>query len=340
MRMRATAVAHPNIALVKYWGKRDELLNLPAAGSLSLTLKGLQTRTTVVFDPSQDRDLIMLNGRSVVGKRYDRLVRYMDYIRDISGTNAPATIYTENDFPTAAGLASSSSGFAALAAASCAALGLNPTLSQLSAIARMGSGSAARSIYGGYAEMLPGVQEHGGDAYAVPVASDVHWDLRCLMVLTTNHEKSIGSTEAMNHTAQTSPFFDAWVDSVPADIEEAKTAIMDRDFDRLAKVAEHSCLKFHASAIASDPGIIYWNGLTIQIVHKVRQLRKEGMNLFFTIDAGPHVKVFCESSQLAAVKGILRTIPGVTRFLVAQPGPGVMLEDEQGRLSAPWPSKR
>jgi diphosphomevalonate decarboxylase len=338
MKLRATAIAHPNIALIKYWGKRDQKLNLPAAGSLSLTLDGLTTRTSIHFDHTQNRDLIILNGNALSGRRAERITLFLDILREAAGVRASAVIHSDNDFPTGAGLASSSSGFAALAAAAAAALDLNLTLPQLSVLARMGSGSAARSVLGGFVEMKPGHLTDGSDAHAVPIASQDHWNLRCLVAITAAGEKSIGSTEAMNQTALTSPYYDAWIQSVPDDIERARLAIAHRDFPALGRVAEHSCLKFHASAIAADPGILYWNGLTLQIVHKVRQLRDEGMRLFFTIDAGPHVKIFCESTHMSAIKGILRTIPGVQQILTASPGAGVRLEDEQGRLSTPWAS--
>lgn len=241
MTMRATAIAHPNIALVKYWGKRDSALNLPAAGSLSLTLDGLRTRTTVHFDATQSRDLIILNGNAQAGRKAQRISRFLDILREMAQVRAAAVVHTDNDFPTAAGLASSSSGFAALAAAASTALQLPLTLPQLSVLARRGSGSAARSVLGGFVEMLPGQEEDGADAYAIPVADVDHWNLQCLMVLTSSGEKSIGSTEAMNHTATTSPYYDAWVQSVPADLERARHAIAQKDFFALAQVAEHSC---------------------------------------------------------------------------------------------------
>ncbi len=335
MRKRATAIAHPNIALVKYWGKRHIDLNLPAAGSLSVTLAGLETRTTVEFDPQLDKDIIFINDRVQGGKRLNRLVHFIDRLRAMADVTDRAHIRSHNNFPTAAGLASSASGFAALAAAGCAALGLEPTRDQLSVLARLGSGSAARSVSGGYVEMMPGEAEDGTDSFAEPFAGPSHWDLRCLVVLTTHGEKSIGSTEAMTHTADTSPYYDAWIDSVPAAIDTAREAILEHDFETLAKVSEHSCLKFHASAIASNPGILYWNGLTIELMHQVRRMRAEGMKVFFTIDAGPHVKVFCEASQVAAVKAMLRAVEGVDKLLETRPGQGVRLE-EDGRLVRAW----
>ena len=330
MRMRATAIAHPNLALVKYWGKRDIRLNLPAAGSLSVTLSGLRTQTSVAFIPGQARDAVILNGRAVWGPKLDRIVRFLDHLRRLAGTDLRATVNTENDFPTAAGLASSSSGFAALAAAGAAALGLELTAPELSVLARLGSGSAARSIHGGFVEMLPGVMPDGSDSHAVPVAYENHWDLRCLILLTAKGETSIGSTEAMNHTASSSPYYRAWVESVPHDLALAREAIRNRDMKTLAVVAERSCLRMHASAAAADPGILFWNGTTIELIHHIRKLRSDGFPVFFTIDAGPHVKVFCSASEMSAVTQSIRSVFSGD-IIVARPGPGVYLKDEPER---------
>ena len=330
MRRQATAVAHPNIALVKYWGKRDLALNLPAAGSVSLTLDGMSTRTHISFVDHQPKDLIMINDRVLRGGHERRIVDFLDLARSIAGIDLPAVIRTNNDFPTSAGLASSSSGFAALAAACVVALGIDVGPAGLSVLARQGSGSAARSVLGGFVEMLPGEKPDGSDAFAVSIAPDDHWDLRCLVVLTTRGEKSIGSTEAMELTRTTSPYYEPWVSSVARDVELAKKAIKDKDFELLAEVAERSCLRMHASAMAAEPGIVYWNGLTTTLIHHVRALRKDGMAAFFTIDAGPHVKVFCTAPQVSAVEAMLRAVDGVHDIIRAKPGPGVYIED-QGR---------
>ncbi len=328
MRNRsATAVAHPNIALVKYWGKRDAALNLPAAGSLSVTLEGLTTTTTVEFNDHHGHDLIMLNDRVLRGGHERKIVKFLDLVRQEAGIKTRAVVRTTNDFPTAAGLASSSSGFAALAAASVVALGLDTTPEHLSALARRGSGSAARSIHGGFVQMHRGTRDDGEDAFAVQIAPEDHWDLRCLIVLTARGEKSIGSTEAMELTRNTSPYYDPWIASVDRDIDEAREAILTRDFSTLARVAERSCLRMHASALASDPGLLYWNGLTVTLLHHVRKLRADGLPVFFTIDAGPHVKVFCEAPAVSAVASMLRAVDGVQSIIRAEPGAGVHIAE-------------
>mgnify|MGYP006290696053 CR=1 FL=1 len=204
--MKSTAIAHPNIALVKYWGKRNVELNIPAAGSVSMTLGGLQTETTVEFDADLGYDQLRLDGDPVgSGRALDRVERFLDLVRGYADIEAGARVETRNNFPTAAGLASSASGFAALAKAATQAAGLELTAAELSGLARRGSGSAARSIFGGYVEMAAGDNEDGSDAVAHQIADADHWDLRCIVAETAEGQKKIGSTEGMMHTERASP---------------------------------------------------------------------------------------------------------------------------------------
>jgi diphosphomevalonate decarboxylase len=317
--MIATAVAHPNIALVKYWGKREHSLNLPAAGSLSVTLGPMSTRTRVSFGVV-DRDRFVLNGQEQGEKETARISRFVDLIRALRPDAGFASIDSTNDFPTAAGLASSSSGFAALALAASTAAGLDLDRRTLSVLARRGSGSAARSIDGGFVRMAAGSHLNGEDAYATPIFAPDHWDLHVVIAVTTEKSKDVPSTDGMNLTQRTSPYFDAWVRTVDPAIEAATEAIAARDFARLAEVAEASALQMHASAMAAVPGVIYYNGTTIDVVHAVRAMRgRDGLPVFFTIDAGPHVKVFTEAASVAEVERRLRELPGVVRTIHATP---------------------
>jgi diphosphomevalonate decarboxylase len=324
-----TAHAGTNIALVKYWGKRDAPLNLPAAGSLSLTLKELGTRTTVRFDPSLGaEDRVRMNGREADAKSRERVVRFLDLVRAEANLTARADVVTENSVPTAAGLASSASGFAALALAASRAAGLSLTPAQLSALARRGSGSAARSIFGGFVEMHPGVLVDGSDAIAVALPEGDGWPLRLVVAVTAEGEKSIGSTAAMERTERTSPFYAAWVDSVPRDLVDARLAIAERDLERLGRVAERNAVRMHASAMAADPPILYWNAVTWSAMQTVRDLRARGTAAYFTIDAGPHVKVLCLADDVPVITRALDETPGVLRTLVTSPGPGARVSQE------------
>lgn len=320
---KASAIAHPNIALVKYWGKRDVRLNLPAAPSLSLTLAGMETRTTVEFDDSFGADHVQLNGGLVRGAKAERVSEFLDRVRQMSGEERFARVVSENTFPTSAGLASSASGFAALALAATQAAGLSLNSDELSVLARLGSGSAARSILGGFVEMRAGERADGTDAFAVQVAEAQHWDLRCLVAITAEGEKSVGSTDGMMETMETSIFYDAWIAHVADDLKVARQAVLERDFMTLATVAERSCMRMHASAMAADPGILYWNPTTVRLIHRVRRARRDGLPVFFTIDAGPHVKVFCPASERSAVEAVLQSVEGVLSVLGTRPGGGV-----------------
>jgi diphosphomevalonate decarboxylase len=320
----ATAVAGTNIALVKYWGKRDAALNLPAAGSLSLTLDGLGTRTTVRFAPTLATDHVVLDGAVAEGRAAARVTAFLDLVRARAGVSARAEVTSVNTVPTASGLASSASGFAALAVAATHAAGMEASPAELSELARRGSGSAARSIFGGFVEMARGERADGRDAVARPLdaAGAAAWDVRLVVALTSAEAKAIGSTEAMERTARTSPYYAAWIASVDDDLTEARAAVARRDLERLGVVAERSALRMHASALAADPGILYWNPATLAAIATVRALRAGGVPAFFTIDAGPHVKVLCATADAPAVVNALSTTPGVLRTVVASSGRG------------------
>jgi len=324
-RGAVTAFAGTNIALVKYWGKRDAALNLPATGSLSLTLDRLGTRTTVQFDGHGDAgatDRIVMNGAPADTATAARVSAFLDRVRARAGSSARAFVTTENGVPTASGLASSASGFAALAIAATRAAGLTLPPDELSVLARLGSGSAARSIFGGFVEMARGERADGTDAAARPLAVGQGWDVRLVVAVTAAGPKPMGSTAAMDHTARTSPYHAAWLASVDGDLADARAAIAARDLPSLGAVAERSALRMHASAMAADPAIIYWNPATLAAIAGVRALRDRGVPVFFTIDAGPHVKALCAAQHADEVAAALAAVPGVIKTLTAGPGPG------------------
>ncbi len=324
-----TAVAGTNFALVKYWGKRDVPLNIPATGSLSLTLKELGTRTTVRFGAHLGpEDRVRLNGGDPNDTARARIVKFLDLVRGQAGITARAEVVTENSVPTASGLASSASGFAALALAASRAAGLTLDPAQLSALARRGSGSAARSIFGGFVEMHPGVLADGTDAVAAPIPQGDTWQIRLVVAVTTEGEKAIGSTTAMDETTRTSPYYPAWLECVPRDLEETRAAIAARDLKHLGRVAERNALRMHAAAMAADPPILYWTPATVAAMETVRALRGRGVDAYFTIDAGPHVKVLCPPHQAAEVQAALAATPGVIRTFVGSPGRGARILQE------------
>jgi len=320
--MQATVRARSNIALVKYWGKADPVLNTPAVGSISITLDGLWTDTTVRFDPALEADRLVLDGT----ERADQLARVsrcLDLIRAKAGLSRYAEVVSDNNFPTGAGLASSASGFAALVGAAAAALEQDWSPRELSLLARQGSGSAARSIFGGYVEMHRGNAADGEDSFAEPLAPAGHWPLSVLVAITARAEKAVGSGPGMTRSAQSSPYYAAWVDSHPADLDSARAAIAARDFAALAEVSESSCLKMHAAAMSTTPPLLYWNGATVDCLNRIRELRAAGMPVFFTIDAGPQVKAICLPEAAAELESALAGLPGVRRVIATRLGPGL-----------------
>jgi diphosphomevalonate decarboxylase len=325
---RACAVAHPNIALAKYWGKRQSGANLPAVPSISVTLAGMSTRTEVHADMALAADELELGGRSMSGRPLERVSSLLDLLwQSQRGARPRARVVSANDFPTAAGLASSASAFAALAVAGNEALATGLDVSQLSSIARRVSASAGRSLYGGFVELPAGVE---GDDHlpARPLAPADHWDLRLVVAVTSEGEKAVGSTEGMLHTARTSVLYSAWLSAAPAIHDRIREALLDRDLSRLGPAVEQSALAMHATALGADPGIIYWNGATIETMHAVRRLRAHGIEAYFTMDAGPHVKVLVEGSRAVELERELARVPGVLHTIVAAPGAGARLEVE------------
>jgi diphosphomevalonate decarboxylase len=322
----ARAVAHANFALVKYWGKRDAGLNLPDVGSISITLDALYSDTEVVVDASLDSDRFELDGRSeAAGER--RVRALLERFRALAGSGERARVVSRNNFPTGAGLASSAAGFAALVTAAACAYGLDLDDAKRSALARIGSGSAARSIFGGFVEMARGERADGSDAVAAPMAGPEHWPLRVAIALSDTGRKSVGSTEGMQRTAETSPFYAGWVAHQPADLEAARSAIETRDFDRLAAVSEASALAMHGLAMSARPGLIYFNAATVECLHRIRDLRAHGTPVFFTVDAGPQVKAVCEPEAVDAVADALRSVAGVRRVVHSGLGGGARLLD-------------
>ena len=320
--MKSRVRARANIALVKYWGKADPVLNIPAVGSISMTLDALWSETEVAFDSSLSEDRLLLNGESRP-EQSERVSRFLDLFRRQAGVESFARVVRENNFPTGAGLASSASGFAALAAAASQALDLTLPLRDLSIIARQGSGSAARSIFGGFVEMHAGSEPDGSDSFAEPLLDGGLWPLECVIAITERGEKKTGSRSGMEQSAATSAFYPAWVATSEEDIRVGREAVLAKDFESLATVTEHSCLKMHAAAMANKPPLIYWNPATVACMREVQSLRASGNPVCFTIDAGPQVKVVCEPTARATVVEAISGVSGVADVLVSGLGPGV-----------------
>ncbi len=319
----AAAVAHPNIALAKYWGKREGGGNYPAVPSLSVTLAGLATRTRVELLEEAGADELTLNGEPAGARAVERATELLDRVRAAAGTRARALVTSSNDFPTASGLASSASGFAALAVASARAAGLEWGADRLSDLARRSSASAARSLFGGFAQLEARTTSDDSPLSASPVAPGDALPLRILVCVATEAAKTIGSTEGMKATATSSPYHAAWLDEGPRIFHAMKAALAARDFQAVGELAERSALAMHANAIAA--GMVYFSGVTIDALAAVRALRTRGTPVYATIDAGPHVKVLCRPDDAALAGTWMRAVPGVLRVIECAPGEGARL---------------
>ncbi len=314
--MRISARAHPNIALVKYWGKRDSERNLPAVGSISITLGDLWT--DMQLEAGTDADELKVNGEP----RDDLLPRIARCLDRVLGEGRQSfSISSESNFPVAAGLASSASSFAATVVAAAGVSGREFDTDELANLAGRASGSAARSLYEGFVEL-----ENTDDRVAVRSIRDTQsWPLSVVVAITSAAPKSVGSGEAMEISRRTSPFYARWVDEQEEDLARARAAIAERDFMTLADTAEHNCLKMHSVMWSSRPPMVYWNAATLDCMRVVRELRADGVSAFFTIDAGPQVKAVCLPDEIDRVRDALSQVDGVEHIMTSGLGAGAHL---------------
>ncbi len=312
----STAISHPNIAFIKYWGNRDNELRLPVNGSISMNLDGLFTRTTVSFT-SAKTDSLVINSTQIAGKGLDRVSYILDIVRGMAKINEKAEVTSENNFPAGAGIASSAAAFAALALAASKAAGLDLNESQLSVLARRGSGSASRSIPGGFVEWQMGQSE--ADSYAFSIAPAEHWNLvDCVAIVSAAHKKT-GSTEG-HAIAGTSPLQNARVADAPRRLEICRNAILQKDFETFANIIEHDSDMMHSVMMTSNPPLMYWQSATVEVFHQVRAWRAGGLPVGYTVDAGANVHVLCLGEYAKEVEKRLREIPGVSDVLTAKAG--------------------
>ncbi|MEK0211447.1 diphosphomevalonate decarboxylase [Bifidobacterium mongoliense] len=357
---RATATAHANIALIKYWGKADERLIIPRSSSLSLTLDGLSTTTTVTFgndacdgadngvaDGARDEagdgvadgadaaaadtdtaaptsgDTLIIDGRRHEGTALQRVAKFMDLVRRMAGIDTPVRIVSRNTVPYGAGLASSASAFAALAAAGSRAAGLDLSPRGLSRLARRGSGSACRSVFGGLVQWHAGHDDESSYAEPVPCAMD----LAIIVIAVSTGQKKLSSRSGMRRTVDTSPLYPAWIDAGERDMREALDAVARQDLEKLGEVSEANALGMHAAMIAARPAVLYWMPQTVAALHAVEAVRTSGLPAWSTMDAGPNVKVLTDAGHAQRVAQALRDrLPGCA-VQVHRRGPGVVMEN-------------
>lgn len=318
--------AFTNIAFIKYWGKENEDLMIPMNNSLSLTLDAFYTDTKVSFDQSLTQDELLIDNEIQDKKSLNKAKVILDLVRERSGIKEFAKIQSINHVPTAAGLASSASGLAALAGAASLAAGLDLSPTELSRLARRGSGSASRSIYGGFAEWQKGRNDL--DSYAVPV-DNADWDIGMIFIIVDDKRKDISSTEGMRRVVETSPYYEGWVQSTAEDLKAIKKAIKEQDIVKVGKIAESSALKMHALNLSANPPFNYWAAESITAMRKVEELRDRGFPAYLTMDAGPNVKLICKKSQMDELHQILLEDYREDQLVLAQAGPAIQLVDDK-----------
>ncbi len=325
---KATAIANANIALVKYWGKRDSKLILPQNGSISMTCDGLSTVTTVEFSPEYQQDTIIINDDELKKDEKD-VLGHLERIRNLAGIKYKAKVVSQTDFPVAAGLASSASGLAAISLAATKAAGLNLNQKDLTVLTRQGSGSACRSICEGFVEWYKGQKDDGADSFAEVVAGKNHWpEFRMVATILSEKKKAVDSRGGMSQSVSNCPYYSSWVTEATKDLETVRKAIKEKNFELLGSTAELNCLKMHAIMMTTTPPIIYWIPQTLEVIHAVRAMRLEGLQAYFTIDGGPQVKVMCLEKDLEKINKTLQSLEGVKKTVVCKPGDGARILDK------------
>ncbi len=325
--MKATAKANANIALVKYWGKRDEEKILPMNSSVSMTCDGLETVTTVEFSSMYAKDSVSINGEDME-KDTKNVYAHIEKIRRLAGTKENAKVVSKTNFPVAAGLASSASGFAALTVAACVAAGLKLSQKDLSILARQGSGSASRSLCEGFAVWHKGAKSDGSDSYAESIATKEHWkDFHMLAAIVKETAKKTSSRAGMSQTMKTSPYYRGWLETVEKDIAKIREGINKKDFIAVGSVAEFNALKMHCAMMTTQPPIIYWEPKSVEIIRAVQSWREEGLESYFTMDAGPNVNVMCLKKDEKEITKRLKAL-GIAKVIACAPGDGARLVKE------------
>ena len=326
MKRQAAALAHPNIAFIKYWGLRDAERKIPANDSLSMNIGCLSTQTTVSFEPELSADTLVINKIPITGKGLARVQGFLDRVRQMAGERIYARVGSENNFPIGAGIASSASAFAALALAATRAIGLELSEKALSSLARYGSGSACRSVPAGFVEWRN--DPRTGESFAVSLAPADHWDLMdCIAILSEGH-KPVGSEAGMRR-AHTSPLQAARVEDSSRRMNLCRQAILTKDFEALAHVTELDSNLMHAVMMTSNPPLFYWHPQSLAIMKAVKSWHSAGLPVTYTLDAGPNVHVICLRSAMGKVLSRLREFPAVIEVLKGVPaGPARMLEQK------------
>lgn len=324
--IKVTAKAHSNIALVKYWGKKDDGLRLPKNSSVAIALDEAFTLTTVEFSDSYKDDEVQLLGQGFEDDEVEKVKKHLDRVRKLAKIQTKAKVVSKNNFPKSAGMASSASGFAALSLAAASSAGLNLSERELSVLARNGSGSASRSIPGGVSVWY--TADDDASSYAEQINYPKEWDLKVLLVMAEDTSaKKVSTTDAMA-MASTSPYFSTAVMEAEENIVRLREAMKQDNWSAFGKVIEDECYRLHAICMTQSPNVLYWRGVTIEVFQKLYKLRESGVEAFFTVDAGPHVHVVCKGSDVERVKQSLNELSGIKTIIECGIGEGATLVED------------
>lgn len=323
--LSATAIAHPNIAFIKYWGNLDDGLRIPSNSSISMNLASLHTKTSVEFSPEFQQDFLTINHQAANELQLERVSKFLDIVRQTSQVNFRARVNSSNNFPHGAGIASSASAFACLALAASTALGLHLDEGSLSRLARRGSGSACRSIPSGFVEWQAGQDDES--SFAFSIANPDHWDLVDCVCLVETGPKEVGSTEG-HLAAITSPIQSARVSDSLRRLGICRHAILHKDFDELSNVVELDSNLMHSVMMTSRPPLFYWTSASLELMKAIPRLRRTGLPVCYSLDAGPNVHVICTADAVPLVMKHLTQFPGVNQVLISPVGGPARLQEE------------
>jgi diphosphomevalonate decarboxylase len=324
MLQKATSCANANIAFIKYWGNRDNARRIPLNNSISMNLDGATTTTTVAFESARDHDHIVIGGAMANAAQCARVVAHLDRVRARAQIETRAHVQSQNNFPMGVGIASSASAFAALSLAATRAAGLELPERELSILARQGSGSACRSIPGGFVEWIAGSENT--NSYAVSIAPPSFWDLRDVIAVVSVEEKKVGSTDG-HAAASSSHFLTERLNALPARLARVRRALFARDLAALGPDIEEDAVELHLIAMTSTPPIYYWSPGMVRVIQAVQAWRADGLAVYFTLDAGPNVHLICEAKDADQVAARAREIPDVHQVIVNAPGGAARLVD-------------
>lgn len=319
--MKATAVAHPNVAFIKYWGRKNEILRLPTNGSISMNLDGLTTTTTVEFSPDYKEDSILIDEESKFDEA-KRVIEHLDRIRKIAHIAFRAKVVSQNNFPSSTGLSSSASGFAALTVAGVKALGIELSEKELSILARQGSGSACRSILSGFVEWKDA--DTSEDSYAYTLFPSDYWDIVDIVAVVSTEKKEVPTSEGQK-LAQTSPFFTVRSSHIKEKIQKAKKYIEEKRFEEFGELVEEEAIEMHAVMMTSHPSLLYLSQGTLEMMKLVTKWRKEGLPLYFTINTGQDIHLLCERKNVDSIVAKVKEVSQVKKIFVSHPGEGAKL---------------